>query len=120
RGHHRREISDLFRVVQHLLAVARSEPQDAEVADHLGAESLKTDLQDSCLPLLFDPLQDLLPGLGDYLFDAGGVYATVDDELVQRELGRLAADWVEAADDHRLRRVIHYQVDSRRLLEGAD
>ena len=42
------------------------------------------------------------------------------DELRQRQAGDLAADGVEAAEDHRLGRVVDDQVDAGRLLEGAD
>ena len=62
--HHGGEISDLFRVVQHLLPVAGAKTKDAEVADDLGVKPLQADLQDRRLPFLFDPLQDLLAGLG--------------------------------------------------------
>ena len=40
--------------------------------------------------------------------------------LVRAMPGDLAADRVEAADEHRLGRVIDDQVDARGLLQGAD
>ena len=88
--------------------------------DHLGVKTLKADLQDGGLALFLDPLQDLLAGLGHDLFDACWMNAAVDDELVQRDPCHLAAHRVETADDHRLGRVIHDEVDSGRLLQGAD
>ncbi len=118
--HHGGEIADLFRMVQHLLPVARAETQDAEMADDLRVQSLQAELQDRALPLLLDPLQDLLAGLGDDLFDAGRVNPAVHDELVERDPCHLAAHRVEPADDHGLRGVVDDQVDSGGLLEGAD
>ena len=40
--------------------------------------------------------------------------------LVEGHPGDLAADRVEAGEDHRLGRVVDDQVDAGRLLEGAD
>src|SRR5579859_8130230 len=44
----------------------------------------------------------------------------VHDELVQRDPGHLAADGVEAADDHGFRGVVDDEVDPGRLLQGTD
>ena len=88
--------------------------------DHLGVKTLKADLQDGGLALFLDPLQDLLAGLGHDLFDAGRMDPAVDDQFVERDPRHLAADWVEAADDDRLGRVIDDQVDAGRLLKGAN
>ena len=63
---------------------------------------------------------DLGAGLGDDLLDAAGVDAAVGDELGDRQPGDLAADRVEAGQDHGLGRVVDDQVDAGRLLEGAD
>src|SRR5207253_2461555 len=85
-----------------------------------GMRTLKTELQDRRLPLLFDPLQDLQAGLGDDLLDASRVNTAIHDELVQRDPRHLTADRVEAADDHGLGGVVDDQVDPRSLLESAD
>src|SRR5262245_42213138 len=90
------------------------------MSNDLRVQTLEAELEDRALPLLFDPLQDLLAGLGDDLLDACRVDPAVDDELVQRDPGHLAADGVEAADDDGLGRVIDDEVDARGLLEGAD
>ena len=62
----------------------------------------------------------LLLGLLDDLLDPGGVDAAVLDQLLQRDLGDLAADAVEAGDDHHAGRVVDDHVDAGGLLEGAD
>src|ERR1700719_325798 len=120
RSHHGGEKGDLLGMVQHLLAVTGPETQNAEVAYDLRMQTLEADLENRSLPLLFDPLQDLLAGLGHDLFDACRVDATVDDELVQRARSHFATDGVEPADDHRLGCVIHDEVDTGRLLEGTN
>src|SRR5207253_3803556 len=69
--------------------------------------------------LLYVALHLLLRLLHD-LFDARGMDAAVLNELRQGELGGLAADVVEGADDDDARRVVDDDVDAGRLLEGAD
>ena len=118
--HHGREMGDLLRMVQHLLSVTRPEAQDAKMAHDLRVQSLQTELQDRRFALLFDPLQDLLAGFGDDLFDPGRMNPAVDDQLVQRDPCHLPAYGVEAADDHGLGGVVHDQIDPRGLLESAD
>src|SRR5437762_1603217 len=113
-------MGDLLRVVEHLLAVAGAETQDPEMADDLRVQPLEAELQDRRLPLLFDPLQDLLAGLGDDLLDSGRMDASIHDELVQRDPRYLAAHGVEPADDHGLGGVVDDEVDPRGLLESAD
>ena len=58
--------------------------------------------------------------LADDLLDAAWVDAAVLDELRQREPCHLTTDRVEAADEHRLGRVVDDQVDPGGLLEGPD
>ena len=69
---------------------------------------------------LADDQVDLGLGLRDDLLDPAGVDPAVADELRQRDPGDLAADGVEAAEDHGLGRVVDDQVDAGRLLEGPD
>src|SRR5207249_7180126 len=96
-----------------------AKPQDAQVADDLRVQPLQAELQDRRLPLLFDPLQDLLAGLGDDLFDPGRMDASIHDELVQRDPRNLAAHGVEPADDHGLGGVVDEELDPRGPLESA-
>src|SRR5260370_33319246 len=105
-------------MVQHLLSVAGTEAQDAEVTDDFGVKALESNLQNSRLSLLFDPLQDLLSGLGDDLFDPSRMDPAVHDQLVQRDSGDLAADRVETADDHGFRAADGDSIGPRRLLRG--
>ena len=90
------------------------------MADDLRVKTLKAELQDRTLPLLFDPLQDLLAGLGDDLLDPGRMDASIHDELVQRDPRDLASYGVEPADDDGLGSVVDDEVDPRGLLESAD
>src|SRR5205807_2582743 len=69
---------------------------------------------------LLDVLLHLGGRLGDDLLDARRVDAAVLDQLGQGEAGRLAADFVEGADDHHAGRVVHDHVHAGAFLEGAD
>src|SRR5216683_741002 len=106
RRHHGGEIGDFFGMVQHLLSVAGTEAQDAEVTDDFRVKSLESDLQNRRLALLFDPLQDLQSGLGDDLFDPSRMNPAVHDQLVQRDSGDLTSYRVETADDDGFRGVV--------------
>ena len=46
--------------------------------------------------------------------------AAVLEQLLERHAGDLAADAVEAGEDHRVRRVVDDEVDAGEVLEGAD
>ena len=56
----------------------------------------------------------------DDLLDPARMNAPVLDQLLERELGDLAPDAVEAGDDDHSRRVVDDHVDSGCLLEGTD
>ena len=73
--------------------------------------------------LLADPadvLLHLLLGFLDDLLDPRRMDAAVLDQLLERELGDLAADAVEPGDDDDAGRVVDDHVDAGRLLERAD
>ena len=55
-----------------------------------------------------------------HLLDPGRVDPAVAEQLLQAEPGDLAADRVEAAEQHRTRGVVDDQVDPGDLLEGPD
>ncbi len=67
-----------------------------------------------------DVVLHLLLRLLDDLLDPGGMDPAVLDQLLERELGDLAADAVEPRDDDHAGRVVDDHVDAGGLLEGAD
>src|SRR5690606_9822121 len=119
-GDDAREVRHLHRVLEDVLAVARAELQAPEQlhqawleADHgRVARRFVTAFADVSLHVVLRLLHDFL--------DARRVDAPVGDQLGEGELGDLAADGVEARQQHRLRRVVDDQVDTREGLEGAD
>ena len=65
-------------------------------------------------------LFDVLPRLGDDLFDARRVDAPVEDQLGQRDAGDFAPDRVEAGEDDGVGRVVDDQVYAGGALQRAD
>ena len=90
----------LDRVLEHVLAVAGAVPEPAEQLDDLRRQPGNAGLVGGRLAGLADDQLDLRACLGDDLLDAAGMDAAVLDELGQREPRDLAADRVEAADEH--------------------
>jgi hypothetical protein len=58
--------------------------------------------------------------LRGHLLDAAGMDAPIGDQRLERATRHLAADRVEAGNDHGIRRVVDDHVHARDLLEGAD
>ena len=114
------QVGDLDRVLEHVLRIARAELEAAEVVEQLVVQARDVRLLRGLLAELADVLLHLLLGLGDDLLDPGRMDPAVVDQLLQRELGDLAADVVEARDDDDARRVVDDHVDAGGLLEGAD
>ena len=119
-GHHRGQVGALDRVREHVLAVARAVLEAAEDADQLGVQALDVGVQRGLLAGLDDVGLELGLGLVVGLLDPGRVDAAVGEQLLQRHAGDLAADAVEAGQDHGVRRVVDDEVDAGEVLEGAD
>src|SRR5215211_8346223 len=119
-GHHRRQVSALDRVGEHVLAVAGAVLQAAEDLDQLGVQAAHVGLEGRLLAALDDVALELGLGLEVRLLDACRVDAPVLQELLERHPRDLAADAVEAREDHRVGRVVDDEVDAREVLEGAD
>ena len=72
------------------------------------------------LPFLEQLLIELLPDFLDQLLDARRVNAPVLHQALERDACDLAADRIEAGEDHRFRRVIDDEVDAGGKLQRAD
>ncbi len=103
-----------------VLGVARPVPEAADEPDQLRVESRHAQRKGGLFPRLSDLLVNLLLDLFHDLFDAGGVDPAIDDEALHGNPRDLSADRVEARKDHRLRRVVHDDIDPGGFLEGPD
>ena len=86
---------DLERVLEHVLPVARAEPQPAEDTHELLVERPAVRLEHRLLAGLAHDVLDLRLGLVVHLLDAGGMDPPVLDQLGQRQTRHLAAQPVE-------------------------
>ena len=105
---------------QHVLAVAGAEAQPAQQMNHLGMQVRHVGLLGRFLAELLDVLLHLGLRFGHQLLDPRGMDPAVGDQLVQRHAGHLAADRIEAADDHHARRVVDDHVDAGGFFERPD
>ena len=119
-GHDAGEEADLDRVRQQVLRVRRAELEPADRAHQLGMHLVQAEVEHRLLAGVLTVRLDLVGALGHDLLDARGMDAPVGDEPRQRQLGDLAPQRIEAADDDRLGRVVDDEVDARRRLERAD
>ena len=80
---------------QHVFAVAVAVLQAAKQADQLGVKSAHADFESSLFAGAPDGFVDVANCAVDTLFDAGGLYAPVFDQLGKRQLGDFPANRVE-------------------------
>ena len=119
-GHDARELHDLERVLEHVLAVARPVAQPAEDLHELLAELAAVRLEDRLLAGLPDVLVELGLRQVVHLLDPGRVDAPVLDQLQQRHARDLSPDAVEGREDDGVRRVVDDEVDAGEVLERPD
>src|SRR6188472_2472851 len=110
----------LHEVLEDVLAVRGSVAQRAEHWNEGWMQVRDTDLSHGILGcpqalrlnLAFAPLV--------YFLDAGRMNAPVRHQLGQRHPGGLSPYWIEAGQQHCLRRVIDHHVDTGHRFEGPD
>ena len=107
-------------MVQHVLAVAGAVLEATKQLDDLGREARDAGVVGGLFAGLADDQIDLGARLGYDLLDPPGVNSAVGDQLGQGQSGDLAADRVEAGQDHRLGRVVDDQIDAGGLLQSPD
>ena len=118
--HDPREVDDLERVLEDVLAVARAIAEPPEHLRQLLVHVAAVRLEHGLLAGLADVLLELgLRGVVGVL-DPRRMNAAVLDQLLQRHPRQLAADAVERGEHDRLRRVVDDEVDARQVLERAD
>ena len=115
------EAARLDDVVEHVLAVARAVLEPAEELDDLRRQARDAGVVGRRSPAWRMTRSTSARALATTSSMRPGWIRPSLDELGQRQARDLAADGVEAADEHDgLGRVVDDQVDAGRLLEGAD
>ncbi len=105
---------------EHVLPVTGAELESPQGTNELRREAVDVGVEAGLLTGLLDHGLDFGLRLLEHLLDASRMDAAVDDELLQCDARNLPADAVEAAQDHRLRRVVDDEVDAGHALEGTD
>ena len=107
-------------VAEHVLRVACAELEPSQVVQQLLVQAGHVRLLGGFLAQSANVLLHLLLGFLDDLLDPGGVNPAVLDQLLQRDLGDLAANAVEAGHDDHSGRVVDDHIHAGRLLECPD
>ena len=119
-GHDPAQVDDLEGVLEDVLPVARPIAEPAQDPHELLVELAAVRLEDRLLARLADVLFQLGLRVVVHLLDPRRVDAPVLDQLLERQPGHLAAQWVERREDDRVRSVVDDEVDAREVLERAD
>ena len=119
-GHHRRQLRDLDRMREHVLAVAGAKAQPAEQLDQLRMHPLHAGLEYALLAELEDVGVQFGLRLVVGLLDPSGMDPPVCEQLLQRQTGDLAADAVKAREHDGSRRVVDDEVHAGQVLQRPD
>ena len=119
-GEESRNVGNLDRVTQHVLAIAGSKVHPPHQVDQLVVQTGHVGFQARLFAKLLDVSVHFLVRLFDDFFDPRRMDAAVLDQLDEGEPGHFAADLVECRDDDDARRVIDDDVNSGEFFEGAN
>ncbi len=119
-GHVAGEEGNLLGVLELVLAVRGTEAEPAERLDDLRVHVVDSELVQDLLGSLHHALLDLGARLLHHLLDAPRMDASVLDETLERDAGRLTPHRIEGGEHHRLRRIVDDDVHTGRLLEGPN
>ncbi len=119
-SHHTRKVGHLTRMHEHVLSVARPEPEPPQELDDFGVDIVEPQVEGRLLALvLHGDIQVFLDLFRD-LLDARRVNAAVQDQTLNGKLGDLPAERVIAGKDHGLGRIVDDKIDAGGCLERAD
>ncbi len=119
-GEGARDVRRLHEVLQDVLPVGGAVLQAPEQPDHLGMDVGDPHLRDGIFTRAPDPVLELAHRSLVDLLDPCGMDPPVLHQLLEGHPRRLAADGVEARQDHGLGGVVDDHVHPRRGLEGPD
>ena len=106
-------------MLQHVLAVARAVLEPAYELHQLMMQPVYAYLEYSLLACLAYLSIYLAARLLNHLFYAGRMYASVGYEALQRNSRDLTANRIKAGKYYGLRRIVDYEVDTRRSFQRA-
>ena len=119
-GHDAGEPGNFLRVIEDILAVARSPTHAANEFHQLWMQAVHTALVSCLLAGLDDRRVDFLTRFVDDLLDPTGMDAAVGNQFFQRKPRDLTANRIEAGYDDSVGSVVDDDIDARRQLERAN
>ena len=114
------QVRHFHRMPQHVLGIAGPEVQSSQVVDQLLVQADHVRLERRLFAQPMNMTIHVFMGLLDDLLDPRRVDSAVLDQLLERQLGDLAANAVESRDDDDAGRVVDDHVDAGRFLERAN
>ncbi len=120
RSHGSSQIGHLAAVLQQVLAVRGTILHAAHHAHQLMVHIVDAQVDAGTLTYLGNLLLNLFAGLGNHLFNTGGMDAAVGHQFMQRQAGNFAANGVEAAEDNSIGRVVDNDLHTGERFQGAN
>ena len=117
---HTCDMSDLDRVLKHVLTVARTVFKSTKQLNKLGIDTVYACFVSSLLAFFFDNRFDFLAALFHSFLDARGVDTSVGDELFESHSRNLSANGVKRRDSDCLGRIVDNKVNAGECFDSAD
>ena len=114
------DVGYLAGVLQQVLAIGGTVFHAADQANQFHAQAVDAQVYAGAFTGFQDFFFQLLLDFGHHFLDAGGVDATVYNQLMQGQAGYLAADRIEGAKQDGVRSVVHHNFYAGSGLQGAD
>ena len=114
------DVGYLAGVLQQVLAIGGTVFHAADQAHQFHAQAVDAQVYAGAFSGFQDFFFQLLLDFGHHFLDAGGVDATVYNQLMQGQAGYLAADRIEGAEQDGVRSVVHHNFYAGSGLQGAD
>ena len=118
-SHYSTDISDLTGVLKQVLSVGAAILHTAYHAHEFKIQAVYAQVDTCALAGFQDFFFQLFAHLGHNFLDTGGMYAAVDDQLVQGEPRHLAAHRIESTDEDGIGCVVNHNFYSGRCFEGT-
>ena len=119
-SHDAAKLRNLLGVRENILSKGSAVTESAERLHDLGVKIMDPSVEGCLFASLLNPLLHESLRLLIHLLDAGGVNAAICDQVLESNASRLATNWLKAGEEHRLRRIVDYERNTRDLLEGAN
>ena len=120
RSHYTCQVSNLNRMVQHILTIAGTIFQAAQQLNQFGVQTMHSDSKGCLFAGFLNLLLNLFLCLFNHFLNAGRMNTTIINQFFQSETGNLAAYRIEAGNNNSLRSIIDNQIDAGKGFQSTD